>query len=78
MPAYYEIRVAGHLDITWSDELEGLRVEHQLDDDTAETRLVGTIRDQIALQALLNKLFALNIQLVYLRRFPVPPEHTAR
>jgi hypothetical protein len=55
---YYEIRVKGQLDESWSDWLEGLEVKLL---DNAEMILSGYIGDQAALMGILNKLYQLNL-----------------
>ncbi len=61
--AFFEIRVKGHLDDSWSDWLEGLNIE-RLDD--GEMLLSGTIVDQSALMGVLNTLGRLNMALISL------------
>jgi hypothetical protein len=63
--ALYEIRVKGHLDVSWSDWLDGLDIEPQAG---GETLLTGPIRDQAALHGLLNKIRDLGLPLLYVRR----------
>jgi hypothetical protein len=58
---YYEVRVRGQLDESWSDWLEGLEVK-LLDND--EMTLSGYIADQAALMGTLNKLYGLNLTLL--------------
>ena len=60
---YYEIRVKGQLDESWSDWLEGLEVRLL---DNGEMILSGYIGDQAALMGLLNKLYGLNLALLSL------------
>ncbi len=62
---FYEIRVEGQLDESWSDWLEGLEVK-LLDD--GEMILSGHIGDQAALIGTLNKLHGLNLTLLSLSR----------
>jgi hypothetical protein len=59
--AFYEIRVRGHLDPSWSDWLDGLAITPQSDD---ETLLSGSIIDQAALHGLLDKLYAMNLTIL--------------
>ena len=62
---YYEIKIKGQLDASWSDWLEGLEVnllEH------SEMILSGYIGDQAALLGTLNKLQGLNLTLLSLSR----------
>lgn len=58
---FFEIRVIGHLDDSWSDWLEGLEVELL---DNGEMILHGPIGDQAALMGTLNKLYGLNLTLL--------------
>ncbi len=57
----YEIRVQGHLDKQRSEWFGGLSITHQPD---GETILTGEIVDQSALNAILNRLHAMNIKLI--------------
>jgi hypothetical protein len=59
--AFYEIRVQGVLDESWSAWLGGLDVRPL---SSGETLLSGTIRDQAALHGLLNKIRDLGLPLV--------------
>jgi hypothetical protein len=59
--AFFEIRVKGHLDESWSDWLEGLEVKLL---DNGEMILSGPIGDQAALMGVLNKLNGLNLALL--------------
>jgi hypothetical protein len=58
---FYEIRVNGQLDESWSDWLEGLEVKLV---DNGEMILSGYIGDQAALIGILNKLYGLNLTLL--------------
>lgn len=59
--AFFEIRVKGQLDESWSDWLEGLEVKLL---DNGEMILSGPIGDQAALMGVLNKLYGLNLVLL--------------
>jgi len=59
----YEIRIAGHLDKTWSDWLGGMEITH---DEVGYTRLAGPIVDQAALYGTLAKIRDLGLALVSL------------
>ena len=61
MPAYYRIRVKGHLDPTWSAWFDGLRMTHDVDGDTT---LAGPVIDQAALYGLLRKARDLGLTLL--------------
>jgi hypothetical protein len=58
---FYEIRIKGHLDESWSDWLEGLEVKLMED---GEMVLSGRIADQAALMGILTKLYGLNLTLL--------------
>ena len=59
--SFFEIRVKGHLDESWSEWLEGLDVR-LLDD--GEMLLSGYVRDQAALMGILTRLYNLNLVLL--------------
>jgi hypothetical protein len=63
--SFYEIRVKGQLDESWSDWLEGLEVKLL---DKGEMILSGYIGDQAALMGTLNKLYGLNLALLSLSK----------
>jgi hypothetical protein len=46
MPEYYEIKIRGHLDLSWSDWLSGVKLTHL---EADETLLAGRMSDQAAL-----------------------------
>ena len=62
---FYEIRVKGQLDESWSDWLEGLEVTLL---ENGEMILSGYIGDQAALLGDLNKLYGLNLTLLSLSK----------
>ena len=62
---FYEIRIKGQLDESWSDWLEGLEVTLL---ENGEMILSGYIRDQAALMGTLNKLYGLNLALLSLTK----------
>jgi hypothetical protein len=62
--SFFEIRVKGHLDESWSDWLEGLEVKLL---ENEEMILSGYVRDQAALMGILNKLYGLNLILLSMR-----------
>jgi len=61
MPEYYEIKIKGHLDQSWSDWFAGMELTH-LEGD--ETLLSGPVVDQAALHGLLKKVRDLGMPLV--------------
>ena len=65
-----EIRVAGQIDESWSEWLEGLAIEHTSVD---ETLLTGTIPDQTALYGLLTKLRDMGLSLLSVNCTSGPP-----
>ena len=58
---FYEIRVRGHLDDSWSEWFEGLRLTREAN---GETVLSGFIADQAALHGLLVKVRDLGLPLL--------------
>jgi hypothetical protein len=58
---FFEFRVKGQLDESWSDWLEGMEVKLV---DNGEMILSGHIGDQAALMGVLNKLYGLNLALL--------------
>jgi hypothetical protein len=64
-PIYYEIRVEGQLDTSWSEWFDGLQVIPQ---ESGETLIAGFIQDQADLQGLFTKVFNLRLPLVSVRR----------
>jgi hypothetical protein len=63
--AFYEIRVEGVLDESWSEWLGGLDVQPL---DSGETILSGPIRDQSALHGLFIKIRDLGLPLLSVER----------
>ena len=61
----YRIRVEGHLADRWSDWFEGLAIHNDLN---GETTLSGPLSDQAALFGVLNKIQALNLTLISVKR----------
>lgn len=70
MTQYYEIRIKGHIDLSWSDWLDGLIIAHQIN---GETLLSGAVADQAALHGLLNKLRDMGVQLISVNPVENPP-----
>ena len=64
-PAFYEIRVKGHLDSHWSAWFDGMAVTTE---ENGETILTGPIRDQPALHGLLIKIRDLGLPLLSVQR----------
>ena len=61
MPEYYEIKIKGHLDQTWSNWFAGMTLTHLNDN---QTRLSGMLSDQAALHGLIERIRDLNLILV--------------
>jgi hypothetical protein len=74
-PGIYEIRVEGHFSEQWSDWFEGLTI---CNEPGGEATLTGALDDQTALMGILNRITALNITLVAVKRVLLePPESKA-
>jgi hypothetical protein len=65
-PARYEVRVEGVLDGRWSEWFEGLQLQNQ----SGETILSGTLPDQPALHGILDKVRDLGLTIITVRRLP--------
>ena len=61
MPEYYEIKIKGHLDQSWSDSFANLKLTHLEGDGTL---LSGQLTDQAALHGLLERIRDLNLTLI--------------
>lgn len=61
MAQHYEIRLKEHLDLSWSEWLEGFTIVHQAN---GETLLTGAIADQAALHGMLNRLRDMGVVLI--------------
>jgi hypothetical protein len=61
----YAIRIAGHVDASWSEWFDGLTVTHK---ESGETILYGAVADQAALHGLLARIRDLNLTLVSVTR----------
>ena len=64
----YEIRVAGSLDPSWSDRLNGMRIECVEAGPPVVTRLTGELQDQSALHGVLNTLMSLHLPILSTER----------
>jgi len=64
-PYVYEIRIEGHLTDQWSDWFGGLVINFDAD---GMTTLSGTLADQSALIGVLNKIHALNLSVISVKR----------
>lgn len=61
----YEIRVKGHLGISWSSWFMGMDIRHE---ENGETVLTGQIADQAALHGVLMRIRDLGLPLVAVTR----------
>lgn len=57
----YQIRIAGLLDLSWTDWFDGLAITYLADDITL---LTGPLPDQAALHGILNKIRDLGLTLL--------------
>jgi hypothetical protein len=63
-PAIYQIKVPGHLEESWSDWAEEMKITIENDEvGMPITTLVGTV-DQAALLGLLRRLYSLGLPLI--------------
>ena len=67
MPMYYQIKVKGHLDSTWSDWFDGLAITHI---EHGESLIHGPITDQAALHGMLNRVRDLGLILIGVCQVP--------
>ena len=61
MPEYYEIKIRGHLDQSWSERFASLKLTHLEGNGTS---LSGLLPDQAALYSLLGQICDLNLKLI--------------
>ena len=59
----YQIRVEGHLDLSWQEWFEGLELRYE---EAGTTLLIGVLPDQAALQGVLLKISRLGLTLLSL------------
>ena len=64
-PVFYQIRVEGHIEDSWSSWFEGMAIRHE---ESGETILVGTLADQAALHGVLMRIRDLGLSLVEVKR----------
>jgi hypothetical protein len=69
----HEIRIQGHLDVHWTDWLEGLTLTQESD---GTTTLRGPLKDQAALHGVLNKIRDLALPIVSVCRVSRPATTT--
>ena len=65
----YQIRVEGHLDLSWQEWFEGLELRHE---ESGTTLLIGVLPDQAALQGVLLKISRLGMLLLSLESSSIP------
>jgi hypothetical protein len=70
MPQFYEIRVKGHLDLSWSDWFGEMTIMHEAN---GETLLAGKLIDQAALQGVLRKVSDMGLPLISVNPVNTPP-----
>ena len=68
-PAYYEVRVKGHLDEYWSAWFGEMALRHE---DDGTTTLRGPVADQAALHGLLAKVRDIGATLISVTTTEVP------
>jgi len=57
-PATYRICVQGHLDVKWSDFVQGMTISHEYDESQHPvSTLTGQLLDQAALMGVLNAVY---------------------
>jgi len=61
MPEYYEIKIKGYLDQSWSERFAGMKLTHL---EGERTLLSGIMTDQAALHGLLESIRDLNLTLI--------------
>lgn len=61
MPNRYQIRVRGHLDLSWSKWFDGFNISYEPD---GTSNIIGTITDQAELIGILTKIHNLNLELL--------------
>jgi hypothetical protein len=64
-PVFYQIRVEGHIGVSWSSWFEGLTILHE---ECGETVLSGPLADEAALHGVLAKIRDLGLPLVEVKR----------
>ena len=77
-PAWYRIRVQGHIEPAWTQRLGGMSAtESDQPDDGLVTTLVGTLPDQAALSGVLNILYSLHLPVLSAERLRVPNDEVS-
>ena len=60
-PIFYQIRLKGHLDDTWSEWFEGMTI---FNEENGDAILSGYLPDQAALHGVLNRINSLGVTLI--------------
>ncbi len=60
----YQIKVRGRIDPSWSDRLNGMRIEPEASSEEPVTVLTGELADQSALTGVLNSLVDLHTAVI--------------
>jgi len=64
-PATYRIRIQGHFDSSWIDQVTGMSIsKHTSESGHTVTTLTGHLTDQAMLSGLLNTLYDLRLSLL--------------
>lgn len=66
----YEIQIKENLDVRWQKHFYGFEFSYN---ESQNTVLKGSVQDQSNLQAILEKLFNLNLTILEMRALPVRP-----
>ena len=65
----YQITVEGRVEDSWSDWFSGMEITSRHDIDRAViTNFYGPVADQAALRGLLNKLWDLNLKILFVKK----------
>ncbi len=68
----YEIRLQGHLQDRWSEQLDGLTLTRE---DDGTTTLSGSLPDQTALHSVLLKIRNMNLKLISVKEIKETQEN---
>jgi hypothetical protein len=72
MPTRYHIHVKGHLDLSWSEWFEGLKITYE---QNGVSDLFGPITDQAELIGILTKIHSLNLEIISVNPENAETEH---
>lgn len=62
--AQYQLCLKGHLDDSWSDRICGMAIYNRKEQGTAIVELIGSVRDQAELLALVCNLYELHLPII--------------